>query len=144
MPVSLIAGTWVTEAESEVTIEPCEAGHCGYLSKIVVPGDEYAANKEAIDTMVPEDFRDYLNKDESLRNRPLLGLQLLTLNEKVTPVRYKGEVYNPQDGNTYYGEVAVIDLDTIELTGCGFFNLVCKSEAWTRAPEENSETTASE
>jgi uncharacterized protein (DUF2147 family) len=127
-----VAGVWQTEKLSEVTITSCTEGHCGYLSKIVVPPEIYAKNKNAIDQIGTDNLFDYKNKDPDLRNRPIKGLQILTLESRETPTTYKGAVYNPEDGNTYTGIVEVLDARTIRLTGCGFFDLICRSEDWVR------------
>lgn len=133
--VSPIVGTWVTQQLTEVTIEPCESGFCGYITKIVVPQDildQYGA--EQINALGEENFFDYNNKDPELRDRPILGLELLTLTHQTGPVRYEGTVYNPQDGETYEGFVEVTGPDTVMLNGCVFFNRICQGEEWTRAP----------
>lgn len=131
---SKISGTWLTEQMSEITISPCETGHCGYLSKILVPKEKYAAKRAAIEAAGVDKLRDQMNKNPQLQDRPLLGLQILNLDKQRSAVLYEGEVYNPEDGNTYFGKVEVVDSGKIRLTGCGFFNLVCKSEEWVRAP----------
>lgn len=133
--VSPIVGTWITQQLTEVTIEPCEAGYCGYITKIVVPQevlDQYG--EEEIKALGEENFFDYLNKDPELRERPILGLELLTLTTKTGPERYDGTIYNPQDGETYEGFIEVTGPDTVELTGCVFFNRICRGEEWTRSP----------
>lgn len=133
--VSPIVGTWITQQLTEITIEPCEAGFCGYITKIVVPQevlDQYG--EEQINALGEENFFDYLNKDPALRDRPILGLELLTLTRQTGPVRYDGTVYNPRDGETYEGYVEILGPDTVSLTGCVFFNRICQGEEWTRAP----------
>lgn len=133
--VSPIVGTWITQQETEITIEPCDAGYCGFISKIVVPQeilDQYGA--EQIAAFGEENFVDNFNPDPALRDRPILGLEMLTLVRQSGPVRYDGTVYNPQDGNTYDGFVEIIGPDSIRLSGCILYNTVCQGEDWTRAP----------
>jgi len=129
-----ISGVWLTELQSVITIKPCASGHCGYISKFVVPPEIYRKNKEEIDRVGAANLNDLNNKDPDLRKRPIKGLQILTLLEQESDFRYRGEVYNPEDGNTYTGYVELVDQDTIRLTGCGFFDLVCRTESWSRAP----------
>ena len=75
--------------------------------------------------------RDVNNEDESLRKRPLLGIQMLWGMEDQGGGEWEdGEIYNARDGGTYDGEVEVIDANTIEVSGCVWF--VCKTETWTR------------
>ncbi|MET3896482.1 uncharacterized protein (DUF2147 family) [Devosia sp. UYZn731] len=130
-----IEGVWQTVLLSEITIAACPEGFCGALSKIIVPGvgltPEELAAAQAMD---PATFTDMRNKDPELRNRPMLGLQILTLLPSTKPNIYDGEIYNPQDGNTYSGYVEMTGPDVARLNGCVLFNVVCKGEDWVRAP----------
>jgi uncharacterized protein (DUF2147 family) len=135
-----IEGTWRTVLESEVTIAPCPEGYCGVLSKIVVPeAGISAAEASAAAEMSPEEFTDMRNKDPQLRNRPMLGLQILTLRPGDKPAVFDGEIYNPEDGNTYSGYVQVTGPDALRLNGCVLFNVICRGEDWVRVPPEEQE-----
>lgn len=134
-----IAGIWQTAQLSEITIQPCEIGLCGYITKIVIPPEIYEENKEEIDQFGIANAFDHYNKDPLLRDRPIQGLQILTLDGIEPDDRYRGNIYNPEDGNTYTGFVEVLDEDTIRLTGCGFFDLICKSEDWLRVKQTASQ-----
>lgn len=132
-----IEGTWQTLELSEITITVCEVGYCGVLSKIVVPREglteeEYAAAL----AMPPEAYTDVRNPDPALRTRPMLGLQLLTLLPSVKPNIYDGEIYNPEDGNTYSGYVEMLGPDLIRLNGCVLYNIVCQGQEWVRVIPE--------
>lgn len=142
-PPAPVEGVWRTQLLSEVTINACDAGYCGNLSRIVVPeGLLSAAEAEAAATMAPEDFFDYRNEDPTLRNRPMLGLQILTLWPGKEVHIYDGEIYNPEDGKTYAGYIEVIGPDRLRLNGCVLFNVVCRGEEWTRVPAEELEARA--
>lgn len=109
-PPSPVEGVWRAQLESEVTIQACELGYCGFLTKIVVPSEGLSAEElAAAAAMSPEQFFDYRNEDPTLRNRPMQDLHLLTLRPGDKPAIFDGEIYNPQDGKTYSGYV--------ELTG---------------------------
>lgn len=127
---SAIEGTWKTPDKSEITIKSCNQGFCGYISKVVVPPDVYAVNKAAVDELSGH-FTDQMNKDPSLRDRPILGLKLLTVHRTDTPGYFEGKVYNPQDGGTYKGKLKVVGSDKLRLDGC--FLVFCKGQEWTRA-----------
>ncbi len=130
---SPIEGVWRTVLLSEVTISACPQGYCGYLSKIIVPEGRLSAEEaEAAAQMRPEDFFDYRNKNPSLRNRPMLGLQILTLRPGNKPHIFDGEVYNPEDGNTYSGYLELLGPDLVRLNGCVLFNVICRGEDWVR------------
>ena len=74
---------------------------------------------------------DVKNDDESLRKRPMLGLKVIWgLEDQGGGEWEDGDIYNARDGETYDGEVEVINANTIEVSGCVWF--VCKTETWTR------------
>jgi uncharacterized protein (DUF2147 family) len=87
-----------------------------------------------------ESITDVMNKDPAMRERPMLGLQILTLKATDNPWHFTGDIYNPQDGNTYSGEISVKDADSIILKGCALY-VLCQEQVWTRViPEEGAET----
>jgi uncharacterized protein (DUF2147 family) len=135
-PTVAIEGTWITDAKSEVTVTPCDDGYCGNISKIVVPADILQKDKAQIDALGTNNFTDLMNKDPSLRNRPILGLTILTLQPSDKPTIFNGQIYNPQDGNTYSGYVEVLGPDKIRLNGCILYNVICKGQEWTRTNDE--------
>jgi uncharacterized protein (DUF2147 family) len=140
VPASPIEGVWLTAAKSELTVAPCPDGFCGSITKIVVPEDLYKQNKAAIESMGGADnATDVMNKDPSLRGRPILGLQILTLHAGNKPQIFDGSIYNPEDGNTYSGYVEVLGPDKIRLNGCILYNTICKGEDWTRVPDPEPE-----
>lgn len=132
-----IEGNWQTLELSQITITLCPDGFCGTLSKIVVPREglteaEYAAAL----AMPPESYTDMRNPDPTLRSRPMLGLQLLTLLPGTKPAIYDGEIYNPEDGNTYSGYVEMLGPDLIRLNGCVLYNIICQGQEWVRVVPE--------
>jgi uncharacterized protein (DUF2147 family) len=136
-PPEPIEGIWRTVLNSEVTIAPCEEGFCGTLSKIVVPTEGLTPEEAAAAQAMPvESFTDQRNKDPNLRARPMLGLQILTLRHSDKPYVYDGDIYNPQDGNTYSGYLEMLEPDLVRLNGCVLFNVVCRGEDWVRVIPE--------
>ena len=129
-----IDGTWLTQAKSQITVSSCPDDFCGNITKIVVPPELYKANKKVIDSIGATNFTDEMNKDPTLRSRPILGLQILTLHPSDKPTIYNGQIYNPQDGNTYSGYVEVLGPNKIRLNGCILYNIICKGEDWVRVP----------
>ncbi|MCE2492358.1 MAG: DUF2147 domain-containing protein [Alphaproteobacteria bacterium] len=74
---------------------------------------------------------DIHNKDESLRERSIMGLELLTDFAAAGDVKWmEGEIYNPEDGKTYRSELELTDSGTLKVTGCVF--IFCKTQTWTR------------
>jgi uncharacterized protein (DUF2147 family) len=129
---------------SEVTIAACPEGFCGTLSNIVVPTEGLSAEElAAAQAIPPGSFTDQRNKDPNLRNRPMLGLQILTLRPSDEPHVLDGDIYNPQDGNTYSGYIEMLGPDLVRLNGCVLFNVVCRGEDWVRViPEPDKEAAA--
>lgn len=132
-----IEGVWQTLELSEITISLCEQGFCGRLSRIVVPREglseaEYAAAL----AMPPEAYTDVRNPDPAMQGRPMLGLQILTLAPGKQPYVYDGEIYNPEDGNTYSGYVEMLGPDLIRLNGCVLYNIICQGQDWVRVIPE--------
>jgi len=140
---SPIEGVWQTEEKSEVTIAACDEGFCGTISKIIVPEDVAAENRDALAKMDVEQFTDMKNKDAKLRSRPIMGLQILTLKPGKKPSVFDGDIYNPEDGNTYSGYVEVLAADKVRLNGCVLFNIVCQGQEWVRATPEGETPAAS-
>lgn len=134
---ALIEGVWLTDAQSEMTIAACAEGYCGYISKIVVPDEIAAKYGEELDA-IGDNFTDLNNKDPQLRDRPIQGLQILTLRGGNNPWYFDGEIYNPQDGNVYSGSVEVLGPDSLRLKGCVVY-VLCQEQMWTRVAEDAAE-----
>lgn len=117
-------GTWYTEGnDSEVRISKCGDALCGALVWLKVPNDPATGKPKT----------DKENMDEAKRKRPLLGVAIVRgLKPSGTADQWKGEVYNPKDGNTYTGYFTVTGPSTAELKGCAM-GFICKSQTWTRA-----------
>ncbi|WP_052951450.1 DUF2147 domain-containing protein [Devosia soli] len=144
-PPSPIEGVWRAQLLSEVTIEVCELGYCGFLTKIVVPSEGLSAEEAAAAAqMSPDHFFDQRNEDPALRSRPMQDLQLLTLRPSDKPTIFDGEIYNPQDGKTYSGYVELTGPDTMRLNGCVLYNVICRGEDWVRVPQAELEARAAE
>ena len=74
---------------------------------------------------------DVKNENESLRDRPILGLQVIVGMEYEGDGEWEdGDIYNPRDGETYDAEIEEIDANTLQVSGCVWF--LCKEQIWTR------------
>ncbi|MEN5051881.1 DUF2147 domain-containing protein [Brevundimonas naejangsanensis] len=112
-------GLWQTPTNGgQVRIERCGQALCGVL----VTSSHIRANPEV---------KDQRNKDESLRDRPLRGLRMLS-GFTGGPTEWRGgSVYNPEDGGTYRGTITMTNDNTLRLRGCIVAPL-CKTQTWTR------------
>jgi uncharacterized protein (DUF2147 family) len=126
---SMIEGTWLTPVGSEMTISSCVEGFCGYISKIVITDQIRAKYGSAVDQV--ETYTDHNNRNPDLRHRPMHGLQILTLRQGASPWNFEGEIYNPEDGNTYAGYIEVKGPDTVILKGCALM-VLCQEQEWRR------------
>jgi uncharacterized protein (DUF2147 family) len=129
---ALIEGTWLTPQQSEMTIAACVEGYCGYISRIVITDETRAKYGDEVDAVTR--FTDYNNKDEALRDRPIEGLQILTLRQGADAFHFEGEIYNPEDGNTYMGFLEVKDENVMVLKGCAMM-VLCQEQLWRRVSD---------
>jgi uncharacterized protein (DUF2147 family) len=118
-------GTWFTEeGKATVKIAACGPALCGTITAL----------KDANDPDTGRPRTDKNNAEASLRNRPMIGVQIvLGMKPSGTANKWSGQVYNAEDGKTYTGNLTLQDANTIKLEGCILGGLVCKSQTWTRA-----------
>ncbi len=116
-------GIWATvEGKSHVQIEPCGDRLCGTIIRLKEPNDEDGNPK-----------RDKDNQDESLRDRPIIGLKLLNGFKPDGDSKTAwddGTIYNPEDGKTYSSEMALEGDNIMMVKGCVW--IFCKKQTWTR------------
>lgn len=125
---SAIEGVWLTPQQSEMTINACVEGFCGYISKIVITDEIRAKYGAAVDAVTV--YTDYNNKDPALKDRPIQGLKILTLRQ-TDAAHYQGEIYNPEDGETYEGFLTVTGSNSLVLKGCAM-KVFCAEQVWQR------------
>jgi uncharacterized protein (DUF2147 family) len=53
---------------------------------------------------------------------------------KTAPNHWKGELFNPENGKLYSGEITLDNPNQLTLTGC-LIAFLCQSETWTRVPK---------
>ena len=84
-------GVWrLDSGKVTVRIAPCGSDLCGAIVGLAKP-----LNKEG------EPKVDRKNPNESLRNRPLMGLTILANMKPAGENKWKGTIYNADDGRTY-------------------------------------------
>ncbi len=115
---SSIDGTYVDSGGyTEITVGPCGNARCGEITRIIKrkPG---------------EPNRDVHNDNPDLRDRPILGIRILK-NLTWDDGAWRGDVYNPEDGNTYRTEVRPAAGGALEVKGC--VTLFCRTRIWPSA-----------
>jgi uncharacterized protein (DUF2147 family) len=75
---------------------------------------------------------DDLNPDPGLRERPLLGLAIVTNLLSSGNNKWKGRVYDPNTGKTYKCTITLVDSNTLKLRGYIGFSLLGETRVWTR------------
>ena len=69
------------------------------------------------------------NKNASLRNRPIIGLQIFEGWKEAGANKWTGPVYDPEDGQSYDVDITLAG-DKLTLKGCIAF--LCDSDTWDR------------
>jgi uncharacterized protein (DUF2147 family) len=108
-----IIGTYVNDSgRTKVRLSECDAGVCGTV------------------VWMKEPASDINNPDVSKRNRPVVGLQAVTL-KPTGDGTYSGTLYNTESGKTYSGKAKLSD-SGVELSGCVLGGFICKTSVWRR------------
>jgi uncharacterized protein (DUF2147 family) len=126
---SSIVGVWVNgDGDGWIELEIVGSELIGRI--LGSPADPLNRNPSRLDIQNPE---------ESLRDRPLRGLTILS------GFRYEGDgrwdggrVYDPNSGNTYKGTITVVDDVTLKLRGFIGISLFGRTEVWVRRVENKS------
>lgn len=81
---------------------------------------------------------DYKNKDESLRSRKLLGLELISgFVYKEKGKWGNGKIYNPDDGNIYSCNMQLLKDGRLYVRGFIGISLIGKTQYWTPVDGNN-------
>jgi len=112
-----VFGVWLTEEQtSKVEITDCGGGApCGAIIWI--------------DDPAPDALRDSENPDAALRDRPLIGLTILSGFEAKKAQWKKGKIYDPEDGKTYGSKLRRLADGTLQVKGC--IGPLCQTQIWT-------------
>jgi len=118
-----LRGNWMTEnSRATVAIASCGAALCGNIVALKEPNDPATGKPKT----------DKNNPDAAKRVRPMLGVQIVIDMKPDSADKWKGEVYNAEDGKTYSGSITLVNASTLTLQGCVLGGLICKSQTWTR------------
>ena len=117
-------GNWLTEnGRAKVAIVNCAGALCGNIVALKEPNDP-ATGKPKTDSN---------NPDAGKRGRPMIGVQIvIDMKPDTAADKWKGQVYNAEDGKTYSGSITLVNATTLNLQGCALGGLICKTQTWTR------------
>ncbi len=124
-------------ADTRVELYPCapdEAKLCGRIVWLRRLAEEDGSIR-----------RDVKNPDEDLRERPLIGLEVLwDLSSKKgdQAVWTGGRIYNPDDGNDYRARLSFEDGNMLRLKAC--LLVICETQIWRQhsGPAEGTDAAA--
>ncbi len=122
-----IHGEWATHGYSaRVVLAPCTDATqhlCGVITWLWEPTDR--SGRPMTDTN---------NADPTRRERPLLGLTLLSgFRPGPAPGTWvDGQIYNPEDGQTYRATLKLSGQQHLEVQGCVL--MFCSRQVWWRLP----------
>jgi uncharacterized protein (DUF2147 family) len=113
-----VEGLWRTDdGKALVRIAACGTRICGHIDRVLDTGPN-----------VPR--TDVNNPDRSRRNRPILGLQIMS-GYRGGPAEWTGgQAYDPKSGSSYRSSLRLNADGSLRVTGCVLF--VCRSKRWTR------------
>lgn len=133
-----IKGVWQTQKQEDenrtahVQISDCDDNPQQLCGKII-------ALEEPIDPETGKPKLDKKNPDESLRDRPIMGVKMLEGFNKEDENTYTGgTIYSPRTGKTYESKIHLTKDGVLEVTGYVFF--FSKTQEWTRVKNTKSET----
>ena len=113
-----VTGDWIVQDRSAViAIQHCGSGLCGRIAKALLIKPNYPK-------------LDVHNPNKALRNRPLIGLQILS---GFTPDADRwdgGTIYDPESGKSYKSILRLNSDGSLRVSGCVL--VFCQSQRWTR------------
>ena len=119
-------GVWLTDnGKSKVHVNNCDGKLCSTIIWL----------KDALDGNGQPHLDDN-NQNPELRERPVVGLNVLDRMTQTARYEWEGEVYNPEDGKMYKAYLAMIKPDLLRLKGCMPMGWPCRSKFWKKLDEE--------
>jgi uncharacterized protein (DUF2147 family) len=123
-----IKGFWLTTGDlSKVEVKDCDGLLCG---SVVWLKDPVGADGQPL--------HDANNEDPGMRSRPIMGLPILLGLAPKGDDLWVGQVYSPEEGQTFDVELKLVQADRIEITGCGLGGLICETRPWKRAAADQA------
>ena len=117
-----LMGIWLNhEKDAHIKIYKCGDEYCGKIVWLKNPEEDGAPKK------------DKHNPDDSLKDRPLKGLDVLSGFNFDSDKKWEdGTIYNPRDGKTYSCYLKIMDDGRLKVRGFVGISLIGKTNYWTR------------
>jgi uncharacterized protein (DUF2147 family) len=117
-PTPPIEGRWLTDdGKAVVVIDRCGQEICGAIATV-------------LDKRRDVPTTDVNNPDPQLRNRPIVGLTILSGFQPDGDGWRGGRAYDPKSGKSYRSTLALDGTKRLVVTGCVLF--FCRSMIWQR------------
>ena len=119
--MSLFEGHWQTSS-SIVLVKECNRELCAFIEKITIEDKDNF--KQILDVN---------NRNKSLRQRPLVGINLLqdfSYPDKNIKMLRNGKIYDPGRGRIFKSNLYILDNGNLKVEGC--FLRICGHEVWSR------------
>ena len=119
-----VAGVWLSpNANMRVRVGPCGPALCGHVVWM----------KSSNDPQTGEPLTDRNNPDPAKRNRPILGMPMITdLKPGRAAGEWTGQVYLPNEGKTSNVDFSMDGSNELKIKVCRLAGLLCRTLAWTR------------
>jgi uncharacterized protein (DUF2147 family) len=101
-------GLWLAHDGAHVRVSSCGNALCGTIAK----------TKSATDPDTGKPWTDKNNPNESLRGRPLLGVEVFISMKPDGRGKWSGELYSTADGHKYSGHLLEINARTMRVEAC--------------------------
>ncbi len=109
-------GLWVDKDGGTIRIQACGSDLCAVIASV----------KPSLDPATGGPRTDKNNVDASKRNRPLVGVEVLSSMRASALRKWSGQLYDVDRGRTFSGSLIEIDPNTIRIEGCALF--ICGGE----------------
>ncbi|MCA3556094.1 DUF2147 domain-containing protein [Aestuariivirga sp.] len=114
-------GIWrMSNGKVTVKVSPCGGGYCGKVVALRKPHDGHGRPR-----------LDKENPNPALRQRPVIGLTILSNMQSDGADSWVGTIYNPDDGNTYSSWMQLTGPSTMKVSGC-VAGIFCKTMKFIR------------
>ena len=110
-------GLWLDKDGWTIRIQPCGSDLCAVIASVKPP----------LDPATGRPWTDKNNADAAKRNRPLVGLEVLSGMRPSAPRKWSGQLYDADRGQTFSGNLLETGQDTIRIEGC-MLGMICGGE----------------
>jgi uncharacterized protein (DUF2147 family) len=117
------SGIWAKDdGSAKMEVKKCGRGICSKIVWLRDPNDSRG-----------KPLHDVRNENTSMRDRPIIGLQLFSNTVPTDSNAWVGNVYNPEEGKIYSDvKITLASRNQIVLKGCKAW-LLCGEKVWTRS-----------